>query len=264
MQNWYGIGKYTNLDVSDDGSTVLFLTARPLQTGDSNGLPDVYEWHQGEVSLISGGQSTQTAPLGSFALTPSGSDVFFESDQPLVAQDTDGLLDVYDARIDGGLPAPSTPPAPCAGDACQGYAAGAPAPPVAASVTFSGPGDAVPGAPVAKPKVLTRAVRGASFMVSVRAPGKGRVAISGPSIRTVRRTVARAGTYRLRVTLTANARTMVSTGHTVRVKLRVAYTTVGGGAAAATITLAVHPMPQARHAGKARRRAAKTTRRAGK
>ncbi len=35
----------------------------------------------------------------------SGKDIFFVTSQGLVPQDTDGVADVYDARLDGGFPA---------------------------------------------------------------------------------------------------------------------------------------------------------------
>ena len=44
--------------------------------------------------------------------------------QRLVAQDTDTQWDFYDARVDGGFPAPVVP-AGCVGDACQGSPWGA-------------------------------------------------------------------------------------------------------------------------------------------
>ena len=40
--------------------------------------------------------------------------------QGLVPQDTDGVDDVYDARLGGGFPPPPAPAEACAGDACQG------------------------------------------------------------------------------------------------------------------------------------------------
>ena len=38
-------------------------------------------------------------------ISPSGSSVFFVTSQGLVPQDTDGLDDVYDARLGEGFPA---------------------------------------------------------------------------------------------------------------------------------------------------------------
>ena len=94
--------------ISEDGSTIIFTTSEPLSPGAINGLSNLYEWHQGpsenegEVSLISGGSADQ--PVTDAVISPSGQDVFFATTQGLVPQDTDGLGDVYDARIAGGFP----------------------------------------------------------------------------------------------------------------------------------------------------------------
>jgi hypothetical protein len=102
----------------ENGSRIVFTTADPLSPAASNGQPNIYEWHDGSVSLISTGSSIEADELA--VITPSGRDVFFVSSQGLVPQDMDGEPDVYDARIGGGFPQPPVPPAPCSGDACQG------------------------------------------------------------------------------------------------------------------------------------------------
>jgi phosphodiesterase/alkaline phosphatase D-like protein len=119
---------------------------------------DVYEWRGdgvdgctqvlGCVSLITTGKG---GFLNEFLGTDaSGRDVFFATDESLVATDQDIASDIYDARIDGGFAAPPPRPAECEGDSCS-------APPSApndltpASATFQGAGD-LPGAmPEAKP-----------------------------------------------------------------------------------------------------------------
>jgi hypothetical protein len=54
--------------------------------------------------------------------------VFFTTRERLVGIDTDDQIDLYDARVDGGIPAqnPPAPAPPCEGEACQGTASGAP------------------------------------------------------------------------------------------------------------------------------------------
>jgi hypothetical protein len=117
---------------SYDGEYIIFTTATRLQANALNGVSDLYEWHcpgnvdcaeNGTVSLISDGldptgvknkeDSTTTA------MSATGSDIFFSTLTRLVGQDTDSLRDVYDARVGGGFPAPSEPPA-CSPEACQG------------------------------------------------------------------------------------------------------------------------------------------------
>jgi hypothetical protein len=227
--------------VSDDGQTIVFTTARPLQSTDTNGQTNVYEWHQGEVTLISGGQSPAGSNGTPVAVTPSGQDIVFETDQGLLPQDTDGLTDIYDARIDGGFP---TPPAtaPCQGDGCQGSTTPAPALPVAASVGFFGPGNAIlgqGGSPHERAIVITRAVRGSAFLVAVKVPGPGRIAISGAGPKTVYRSVPRAGTYRLRVMLTPREKRLLESKRKLKVTLRVGYAPPGAASSSVIVHLTV-------------------------
>ncbi len=110
--------------VSEDGSRIVFETAGPLSPGATNGLENVYEWHQapgengGKVSLISSGSGSQ--PVKDAVISPDGRNVFFVTSQGLVGQDTDSAPDVYDARLGAGFPAQAAPPLECSGDACQG------------------------------------------------------------------------------------------------------------------------------------------------
>jgi hypothetical protein len=71
------------------------------------------------VSLISSGSSltSDNQPV----ISPSGRDVFFLTTARLVRQDTDEVVDLYDARLGGGgFPAAPAERQPCSGDACQG------------------------------------------------------------------------------------------------------------------------------------------------
>jgi hypothetical protein len=226
--------------VSDDGQTVVFLTARPLQSTATNGQPNAYEWHQGEVALISGGQSPGGTPVFQPpAITPSGQDIVFVTDQGLLPQDTDGQSDVYDARIGGGFPLPPATMA-CQGDTCQGALSGAPAPPAIASIDF-GPPNASSGSstPSASARVLTRTVLGATFLVAVKVPGNGWITIAGAGIRPVAHSVITGGTYRLRVTLTPKARSTLHRRHRLKLRLHIAYAAAGSAASAATVQLTV-------------------------
>jgi hypothetical protein len=113
-----------NRAISEDGSRIVFRSTAPLSVDATNGLVNVYEWHQepgwgeGRVSLVSSGTS-QTADSGA-VITPSGGDIFFVTSQGLVPRDTDGQADVYDARLGAGFPPVPEEPQPCSGDACQG------------------------------------------------------------------------------------------------------------------------------------------------
>ena len=134
-----------------DGGRLFFDTSEALAPSDTNGQRDVYEYENGGLSLISSGTSeNESLFLGA---SESGDNVFINTSQQLVAQDTQpGMQAVYDARVGGGFAAPASP-APCTtADACR-----VPVPPLPSvfgappSATFSGVGNLAP--PVeAKPK----------------------------------------------------------------------------------------------------------------
>jgi hypothetical protein len=87
---------------------------------------NVYEYRGGQVYLISPGDEAKPAHFQNaeaqtrlFGIDESGRDVFFESGDQLVPQDTDTQGSWYDAREGGGFPAPADQPE-CSGEACQG------------------------------------------------------------------------------------------------------------------------------------------------
>jgi hypothetical protein len=127
--------------MSDNGSYAFFDTADALVPQDSNGTLDVYEWHEGRISLISSGRDS--SPSFFLGTTPDASDVFFGTHARLVPQDRDGAGDLYDARIGGGFPPPSSEGGVCEGDACQNPPP-APIDATPGSLTFLGAGN-VPG-----------------------------------------------------------------------------------------------------------------------
>ncbi len=139
--------------MTDDASAVVFQTSEALSPADADGVTDVYEWHEGQVSLISNGGGSKPW------ITGSGQDIFFLTDQPLTAGDSGTEEDIYDARVEGGFDLPA--PAPCSGEACQGATPLQPQPPgTSASAAFNGPGSPLAGeTPPAnpKPKPLTQA-----------------------------------------------------------------------------------------------------------
>ncbi|MGA7704306.1 MAG: hypothetical protein WB998_05360 [Solirubrobacteraceae bacterium] len=143
--------------ITDDGSTIIFSTVEPLSSRAVNGNVDVYVWHEGSVGMISTGLSQSSDEDA--VISQSGQDIFFLTRQSILPQDSDGLTDVYDARIDGGFPEAGLPAGGCSGDICQGPPSvpsllGAPA-----SATFSGLGNpseettSMQAKPKGKPKV---------------------------------------------------------------------------------------------------------------
>lgn len=104
--------------LSEDGSTVFFASTNRLLPAAVNAtapevenpIYDIYEWHEGVLSLISTGTSTSSDFL--LGASPSGSDVYFLTASQLVPQDGDHAADIYDARVGGGFAPPSVTP-PC-------------------------------------------------------------------------------------------------------------------------------------------------------
>ncbi len=149
--------------LSSDGRFVFFDTRDALVPQDVNGARDVYEYdaRAGQARLVSAGSCGCDSYFQE--ATPDGSDVFFMTHQALVRSDIDTAGDMYDARVNGGIPGQNLPPVvACSGEECQGPVGSPPAFSVPSSASFSGPGNPA-AAPVArvKPKVtrLTRAQR---------------------------------------------------------------------------------------------------------
>ncbi len=240
-----------NLSVT--GDRVYFQTEDPLVARDTNGVTDPYEWEAQGSGLCrsqteNGGciyiLSSGTSPDPSYFAdaSASGDDVFIFTRDPLVPQDTDQLVDVYDVRTGGGLSSqhPASP-AVCSSDACQGLPSAPPVLPVAGSVTFAGAGNAPsrPGVPAtAKPKVsLLRTIRGSSGVLSVKVPSRGRLTVSGTGLRRASAVAAKAGTYKLKVALSAKARRTWRKAHVLRVRAKVVFAPSNGAPATATVTL---------------------------
>jgi len=194
----------SSLAVSSDGSYVFFtssdgLTPRAqftnnhvINTYEERQIlaRNVYEYHStvgiggsvgaGNVYLISDGRDLtlsgdESSGVGLYGTDALGDDVFFRSGDPLIAQDSDTQLDVYDARVDGGFPAPVSPVG-CEGEACLGGPSAAPLFSRPASSSTVGGGNLTPPmeakpppkAKVTKPKSLTRVQKLANALKACR------------------------------------------------------------------------------------------------
>ncbi len=143
--------------LSADGSRLFFESYEPLVLRDTDNRQDVYEWERSEseeeceedgaelyaqanggcLSLISSGKSSQDSEL--LDINADGTDAFFTTGSSLVSQDP-GLIDVYDARREGGFPPPPPLREECEGQACQPTLE-APNDPTPASSAFEGAGN---------------------------------------------------------------------------------------------------------------------------
>jgi hypothetical protein len=155
-----------NLPAQGEGR-LFFNSLDVLSPKDTNGhLQDVYEWMpsgvsgcaraQGCLSLISSGHSANDTTF--MTATPDASNAFFVTREQLLPQDHDELLDVYDARVGGGIAEGGVPP--CSGETCRGSLSSPPSLPGAGSSFFSGLGNLTPlngSAATVHPKPLTRA-----------------------------------------------------------------------------------------------------------
>jgi hypothetical protein len=232
-------------NLSPDGTRAFFETARPLVSSDRNSAVDVYEWEdrdldgEGELRLISSGRGTTDSLF--LDASESGDDVFFTTRDRLVGIDVDDQVDLYDARVGGGIPAqnPPPPPAPCQGEACQGALAGAPSLPGVGSAAGSH-GDLRPG-PRPSFSVLrlsrrqqAKLARGRRVMVRVRVNRAGRIRLSarakvGGRMRTVAgasKRARRAGIVRLGLKLSDSARRELARQQRLNVRLAARFTGV--------------------------------------
>ncbi len=162
----------TNL--SEDGARVFFDSEEALVPQDDNGQLNVYEWERegagscatgqgGCLYLISTGQSADPSFFAG-AGGPNGNNVLFFTRQSLVGQDTDENVDVYDARIGGGLAAQTTtaPVAPCLGEECRASQTPNRRRGHHVSQVFSGPGNLMSvtePVPVSKAKAPSKTVK---------------------------------------------------------------------------------------------------------
>jgi hypothetical protein len=123
--------------------SVFFESASRLVPEDENSVYDVYQWHNGKLSLLSPGEAG-TEPALYRGNDRSGRNVYISTRQRLTWQDVDSVLDVYVARTNGGFPEPVQPPAcDVLADGCQGAPAGAPAVTPASSTVLAGSGNVI-------------------------------------------------------------------------------------------------------------------------
>lgn len=101
---FFGVKAPVQLHDVTSGGAVFFNSTEKLVARDDNSAEDVYEYNDGVVRLISGGVGS--APSVLLGISEDGSNVFFFTYESLAGQDTDnGIADIYDARVGGGIAA---------------------------------------------------------------------------------------------------------------------------------------------------------------
>ena len=154
----------------DDSGRVFFETADALLPQATNGAINVYEYEDGQLSLISSGTASGDSQF--LAASASGNDVFFGTSQSLVSGDTDNGYSAYDARVEGGFPAGAGEVGQAgtceSAEACKSPPSEAPAEVFAASGALQAAGNLLappqnvappPSKPPASPRRLTHAQR---------------------------------------------------------------------------------------------------------
>ena len=197
--------------------TLFFESGEKLVSADHNSTTDVYEYKPGPgtLSLMSSGQGTE--PSNFVGATADGSNVFFTTDQSLLPSDIDNNIDIYDARVGGGV-ANTAPPSGCQSNCAP--------PPVTSS--FFGPGNQAPAVVVPAPKPVVFALarltsaqvrslaKTGAVTLAITAPGAGKVSAKalarlsrgGPlkTIGSASVTARNAGVLHLTLRLSAKAR----------------------------------------------------------
>jgi hypothetical protein len=125
LTNWRGANAVNGgLDMSSDGSVVVFRTRQALLPRDINRRMDLYEWRNGSLRLVTDGTTDfpdegQAVPVVR-AVTADGGSILFTAPEPgLTGYEQDGLANMYVARVGGGFPRP-TSSTHCSEESCQG------------------------------------------------------------------------------------------------------------------------------------------------
>jgi hypothetical protein len=222
-----------------EGDRVAFFQSRSrLVAADTDDAYDVYQWRNGELSLISTGASDTD---GAFykGNDETGRNVYFATRDSLTWQDFDAVADVYTARLAGGIDEPSSPPV-CQALAGACHGGDSPKTPIAQETPDPGGGNADPGA---RPHieivrlskaVARRAARRGVIPLTVRtstagrvaAVGRARVRVGGRGAR-IRRVAAdavrarSAGSVKLQLRLSPHARRQLARVGSLRVAIGV-------------------------------------------
>lgn len=103
--------------IDASGDRAFFTTTESLAPADVNSKLDVYEWTDGQLGLVTPGAEEVDSKFG--GVSRDGKTVIFSTSATLSSADLDGGdTDFYAARLGGGFPEQSQPPA-CDGGSCS-------------------------------------------------------------------------------------------------------------------------------------------------
>ncbi|HEY1833072.1 MAG TPA: hypothetical protein VGG08_01440, partial [Solirubrobacteraceae bacterium] len=210
--------------------------------------PESPAFDNGCLSLLDSGKGA--FPTYFEGASVDGENVYVTSTEKLAPeQDTDGLRDLYDIRVDGGGLAEVAKPG-CEENVekeCQ--TGGGRLAPGTRESEAAGPGN--PPLEAAKPKQKVEAFvekavavrrhshNGNTITLVIAAPGKGKVSISGAGVTSTGKSVTKSGNYTIKLTLGKNAKTAIKHHKKLKVKLHVAFKPSSGKASTVTVTVTV-------------------------
>jgi hypothetical protein len=234
------MGTYAPRSITDDGR-VFFDSPDALVPEDTNGHYDVY-MYDGAPHLISSGRDPDDSEF--VDTTANGDNVFFITREQLSGDDVDTNMDLYDARVGGRTVPPRVVAPPCQNDDCRGASPSPGTAPTAATIAFSGAGNVAPPTVTtpkksAKVTVTKRDGQGAAVALSVKVPAAGRLTARGTDLKVTKRSVGKAGTYRLKVALTAAGRRELRKHRRLAVRVRLTFAPRAGRPATTTVKLTV-------------------------
>jgi hypothetical protein len=255
------------VNLLDDGraffqssDSLLSQAVNAASAPDSSKQLNVYEWQP----LGTGGCTTPTEKLaGCISLLDSGSDpsatyyvgasldgqdVYLTTSAQLAPGiDTDGLRDMYDVSVNGGMLPPAAGPGNCeeAKGGCQGNAGGrttfahtsetkSPADVSKAVIEGKGEVESFKAAAIA---VSRHKTKGSTLTLVVKLSAGGRVSVSGAGLAGVKRSFAKAGSYTIKVSLAKKGRTAVRHHHKVRTRVKLSFVPTGGKASSVAMTV---------------------------
>lgn len=259
--------------LSSDGSTVVFGSYDQLVDGAPPAIPpaddgstrgavmNLYRWSSdGGPRLMYLGQTTKAVvPVG--MVDDTGASVFVTLRDPVAPEaQAAGVssMEWYVARRGGGFPL--VPADVCEGDGCRLPPTPAPIVPWAGS-TLPGPGNAAPPkerepVPVGKVRVRKpKTAHGTSLTLRVKAPGAGRIKVSGSGLRSSTVKAKRGATYRVKLRLTKRARRTLERRHRVKLRATVRFAPSTGKASSARVRLTFKRAKRVRRKARASSRA---------